>query len=251
MSTNKKVRVRVMDDQGRSLGDLEPNELAEYITKLRNLEEILVNHKDPTIAAVKVLSTASYPVCYQAQATASTNVWYRVKNPTRSWLYGVLSTGEFVIYDENAAAYRFKLLTDGTVKLPIKFGYQMFLHNYPTELPIDSIGGKLETGHHLMKAELYEQATTVIFGANLGVPTADDAVVDIALYDYTASEDIATITFAGEYGTKEVTIEPSNLVSRANHSVVVRFIVKTASATSGATQEWRTAYLVVIYDYTP
>ena len=40
VSLAKKIRVRVFDEAGRTLGDLDADELAEYITKLPNVTEI-------------------------------------------------------------------------------------------------------------------------------------------------------------------------------------------------------------------
>lgn len=178
-----KIRVKVMDEQGRSLGDLEADELAQHITKLPRVTEIAKE--------------------------------------------------------------------SGYIKLPIKFTDTIPFLLEKKSLAIDRTGSKHKAGWLVLDAENLEQLASVRIGAHLGAPSASDATVEIRLVDFDVGEVVGTITFEGVGGTRKSSIDASAFDGRAGHRFYFEFYVTSASATSGATQDWYSAWLLLIFDYTP
>ena len=135
-------------------------------------------------------------------------------------------------------------------KFASKFVVPVPLLAKSVEVPIDSTGLKEICGHQTLDPELVEQATDAYFETWGSAPSETDAVVDVELWDDTAGELIAKTTYSGDSGLKKAVGILSDLKSRVGHRIVLRVNVTTASATSGATQIFRSAVLKIIYDFT-
>jgi len=154
-----------------------------------------------------------------------------------------------LIFNKLEGIIKHKRTNEVLAKFPVRFAHMTMLHTCPRELAIDSKGVKANRGFHIIHKEFYEQAKAAFFGAYLDPPTATDAVVHIELYDETDGAVIEFLEFAGEGGYKEKMLPLPELIDKDKHYCRVRFNVVAASATSGATQVWDTAWIIVIYDF--
>jgi len=114
------------------------------------------------------------------------------------------------------------------------------------DVPIDSTGIKHNCGLIKVTSEMVKHLKEAYFEAYASTPSATDASVDVELYNATDGEVITALTFAGVGGYKESSDIASTLKTLAGKIVSVRINVKTASATSGATQTFRSAHLRLV-----
>lgn len=110
---------------------------------------------------------------------------------------------------------------------------------------IDSTGVKYSGGSIKIPSEMLKHAKKVVFGVNLGSPSATDAVVVGEFRDWTTATNIATLTFSGTGGIQETEVDLDTLKNAAGHQFNFRINVTTASATAGATQPLVGAYLLI------
>ena len=111
---------------------------------------------------------------------------------------------------------------------------------------IDSTGIKAWTAWARVTPEMVKHAKGGLLVASALAPSATDAVVAVELVDDTTGSVIASVTFAGDSGTKTATIDENTVKGLADHNVHVRVNVTTASATAGATQTFNMLEFIII-----
>ena len=111
---------------------------------------------------------------------------------------------------------------------------------------IDSTGVKYTGGHFTLTSEMIKHLKAAYLEAAADAPSATDASVDVELYNVTDAAVVAKITFAGEGGVKASSDIASSLKDLAGKVLAGRINVTTASATSGATQTFRSIVLRLV-----
>ena len=155
-----------------------------------------------------------------------------------------------LVFDQEDGEIIHAKTAETLAKFASVFANKVVFLNEKTGVAIDSTGVKLQRGYNTIITEQFKFAKKGVFRAYSENVTATDAVVDVYLYDIDAGEKIATVTFSGESGVKEVEISASNLLARAGHKIMAVVEVTTASGTSGAVQTFNCIELDVIYDFT-
>ena len=135
-------------------------------------------------------------------------------------------------------------------KFPVKLELPLHMLAKSVEVAIDSTGEKEVCGHFKVTLPLLKHLTEAYLTAYADDPSATDAVVDVELMDTATGTAIATISFSGEGGSKATSNIASALKDYIDKFVHVRINVSTASATSGATQVFRSIVLRLVYDLT-
>ena len=112
---------------------------------------------------------------------------------------------------------------------------------------IDAAGDAEKCGHFTLTTEMLKHLKEAYFEADADAPSETDAVVDVKLYNETDGADVVALTFSGEGGHKTSSDISSDLSGLAGKVLSVRITVSTASATSGATQVFRSAVLRLVF----
>jgi len=97
---------------------------------------------------------------------------------------------------------------------------------------------------------MIKHLTEAYLEANATAPSATDAEVKVELYNDTDGVVITSVTFAGEGGHKVSSNIALELKNYSGKLLCGRINVTTASATSGATQTFRSILLRLVYDFT-
>ncbi len=116
----------------------------------------------------------------------------------------------------------------------------------PKSIPIDSTGEKSSFGFFKIPPSLVKHIKSAIFAARGLTPTATDAVVNVNLKDLNTGTILATLEYAGDSGYKETNVNIDDLKNAVGDEIYSNLYVTTASATAGATQEFRSVVLVLI-----
>ena len=116
----------------------------------------------------------------------------------------------------------------------------------PQTVAIDSTGIKVSVARTYIPSEMIKHAKSGLLIARGGTPSATDAVVAVELYDDTAGIVVASVTYAGDSGTKTATLSETDVKNLAGHQLHIRINVTTASATAGATQTFDLAEFLII-----
>ena len=135
-------------------------------------------------------------------------------------------------------------------KFPVKLAIPVHLLAGRETIAIDSTGSKGTMGHFDLKEEIVKHLSEAYFAANAVAPTATDAVVEAQLYNTTDAEVVVAVEFSGEGGHKTSSDIASTLKNLAGKRLALRLYVTTASATAGAEQTFRSAVLLLVYDFT-
>jgi len=135
-------------------------------------------------------------------------------------------------------------------KFPVKLGIPVHMFAEQASIPIDSTGVKRATGHFTLDEETLKHLSEAYLQAEATTPDATDAVVKVELYNRTDAVVITSLEYAGEGGLKTGGDIASELKNLTGKQINVRLNVTTASATSGATQTFRSVVLKLIYDFT-
>jgi len=135
-------------------------------------------------------------------------------------------------------------------KFPVKFAIPVVLLGKRVEILIDSTGIKEHTGEFVLTSEMVKHLKEAYLEARAEPPSAADASVDVELYNDTDDSTVTSLTFAGEGGYKVTSNIASTLKTLAGKRLAGRLNVRTASATSGATQRFRSIVLRLVYDFT-
>ena len=135
-------------------------------------------------------------------------------------------------------------------KFPVKFAIPIHLLAAEETIYIDTTGVKVEVGHFYLTSEMLKHLSEAYLEANAVAPSATDATVAVELYNDTDGEVITSVEFAGEGGHKVSSDVASTLKNLAGKIIMARINVTTASATSGATQTFRSIVLRLVYDFT-
>ena len=135
-------------------------------------------------------------------------------------------------------------------KYPVQLVIPVHLLAKSVEIPIDSTGEKETCGHFKLTSELLKHLKEAYLEALADDPSATDAVVDVHLWNWTDASSIESISFSGAGGFKASSNIADTLKTLADKVVNARIYVSTASATSGATQKFRSIVLRLVYDFT-
>jgi len=133
-------------------------------------------------------------------------------------------------------------LVDNTIQLVIP----IHLLAKSIEIAIDSTGEKETSGHFKITSELVKHLKEAYLEVLADDPSATDATVDVHLWNWTDASSITTVSFSGEGGFKASSDIASTLKNLTDKVVNGRIYVSTASATSGATQIFRSIVLRLV-----
>ena len=111
---------------------------------------------------------------------------------------------------------------------------------------IGSTGVKEICGHFTLRSEALKHLKAAYFEALADTPSATDATVNVELYNVTDSSVVATLTYSGAGGYKATSDISSTLKALSGKLLAARINVTTASATTGATQTFRSAVLLLV-----
>ena len=111
---------------------------------------------------------------------------------------------------------------------------------------IDSTGVKENCGHFTITSEMVKHLKEAYLEAYASTPTATDATVRAELYNVTDAEVITYVEYAGEGGSKVSSDIASTLKTLTGKVLCGRINVTTASATTGATQTFRSIVLRLV-----
>jgi len=115
-----------------------------------------------------------------------------------------------------------------------------------TTITIDSTGVKEACGHFTLTSEMVRHLKEAYLEASADAPSATDAVVAVELYNDTDASVVASISFSGEGGTKTSSDIADTLKALAGKVLSGRINVTTASATAGATQNFKSIVLRLV-----
>lgn len=113
-------------------------------------------------------------------------------------------------------------------------------------IPIDSTGIKNIVGHFKLTSEMVKHLKEAYLTSTADAPSATDATVHVELYNVTDGSVVAYVEYAGEGGTKVSSDIASTLKTLAGKWFNARLNVTTASATTGATQVFRSIVLRLV-----
>ena len=133
-------------------------------------------------------------------------------------------------------------LVEDTIQLAIP----IHLLAKSVEVAIDSTGEKETCGHFKITSELVKHLKHAYLEVLADTPSATDATVDVHLWNWTDSSSITTVSYAGEGGFKASSNIADTVKTLAGKVVNARIYVSTASATSGATQVFRSIVLRLV-----
>jgi len=119
------------------------------------------------------------------------------------------------------------------------------LANNPS-IAIDSTGVKATVGDFKVSEEMVKHLKKAYLAAYADAPSATDAVVDVELYNVTDGNAVTKVTYSGDSGYKESADIASTLKTLVGKILTGRINVTTASATSGATQVFRSIVLRLV-----
>jgi len=157
--------------------------------------------------------------------------------------------GNLVFDQEEGKIYHAKTAEE-LAKFPVKLELPLHMLAKSVTVAIDSTGEKEACGHFKITTHLIKHLSEAYLTAYAEDPSATDATVDVELMDTATGTAIATISFSGEGGSKTTSNIADTLKDYVNKLVHVRINVSTASATSGATQVFRSIVLRLVYDFT-
>jgi len=155
-----------------------------------------------------------------------------------------------LVFNQQDGVVKHARTSEDLAKYLVKIAIPIHLLAKSVEIPIDSTGLKEASGHFTLPSEALKHLSEAYLEAVADAPSATDASVDVILRNVTDGVDVAKLTFAGEGGTKKSANIASDLKTLAGKVLCGRIEVATASATSGATQVFRSIVLVLIYDLT-
>jgi len=135
-------------------------------------------------------------------------------------------------------------------KFPVKLELPLHMLAKSVTIAIDSTGEKEACGHFKITSHLIKHLSKAYLTAYADDPSATDATVNVELMDTATGTAIVTISYSGEGGSKASSDIASTLKDYVDKLVHVRINVTTASATSGATQVFRSIVLRLVYDLT-
>ncbi len=133
-------------------------------------------------------------------------------------------------------------LAENTIQIAIP----IHLMAYVTSINIGSTGVKLIVGDFTLTSEMIKHLKEAYLEAAAGTPSATDATVAVELYDSDAGTVLGSVTFSGAGGTQVSSDISSALKNAVGHILYVRINVTTASATTGATQTFRSVVLRLV-----
>lgn len=128
----------------------------------------------------------------------------------------------------------------------IVFAVPIHLLAKSVSIPIDSTGVKENSGHFTLSSEILKYVKEAYLEAYADTPTATDASVAVELYNVTDGAVVASITFAGAGGSVVSSDIASSIANLVGKVLSARINVKTASATAGATQTFRSIVLRLV-----
>jgi len=155
-----------------------------------------------------------------------------------------------LVFNQQEGVISHKRTGEQLAKYPIKLAIPIPLLADVISVAIDSTGEKHTSGHVEIPEELVKYASKGILEAHADDPSATDAEVKVELWNWTDTASVTSITFSGAGGHKKAEIDKATLQALAGKVVNGRISVTTASATSGATQNFRSIVLVIIIDLT-
>jgi len=155
-----------------------------------------------------------------------------------------------LVFNQSDGKITHKVTGEELARFPSKFATPFFFITEGKTIAIDSTGVKFQGGLRKLLSEKLKFLTEGRLIANADAPSATDAVVDVELYCVNCASVIAKVTYSGEGGEKSVSISKSTLQAHENHNLRTRLNVKTASGTSGATQNFTQIDVNLIYDLT-
>jgi len=155
-----------------------------------------------------------------------------------------------LIFNQQDGVVKHARTGEDLAKYMVKIAIPIHLLAKSTTIAIDSTGIKENTGHFEIEEEMLKHLSAAYLEAFAIDPTATDAVVRAELYNVTDASLITYVEFAGEGGLKKSANIADTLKTLSGKVLCGRINVTTASATSGATQAFRSIVLVLIYDLT-
>ena len=114
-------------------------------------------------------------------------------------------------------------------------------------IDITSTGVKESAGHFTLTSEMVKHLKEAYLEARAAAPSATDATVVVELQNATDGTTITSVTFAGVGGTKISDDIASTLKTLVGKVIAGVIRVTTASATSGATQQFNSIILRLVY----
>lgn len=115
-----------------------------------------------------------------------------------------------------------------------------------TEVAIDSTGIKENTGYFTLTSEMIKHLKEAYLESFADTPSATDATVKVELYNYTDGEVVTSIEYSGVGGFKKSSDISTTLKTLGGKVLFGRINVTTASATTGATQSFRSIVLRLV-----
>jgi len=132
------------------------------------------------------------------------------------------------------------------VEKTIQIAVPVVLLGKSVSVAIDSTGVKDASGHFTLTSEMIKHLKEAYLEAQADTPSATDAAVDVELYNETDGAVVAKVTFSGAGGHLKSGDIASSLKDLAGKVLSGRINVTTASATSGATQVFRSIVLLLV-----
>jgi|GEM_PF-2875465 len=155
-----------------------------------------------------------------------------------------------LVFNQEDGEIKHKVTNETLSKYIVKIAIPVPLLAKSISVAIDSTGVKEESGHFTLPAEALKHIKEAYLEAYADDPSATDAEVNVELVDVSTATVIASVTFAGEGGDKKTSNIATTLKDYSEKLISARINVTTASATSGATQTFRSIVLVLVYDLT-
>ena len=114
------------------------------------------------------------------------------------------------------------------------------------EVAIDSTGVKEQCGDFKVASEMVKHLKNAYLTAVADAPSATDATVKVELYNVTDASVVTSLEYAGEGGFKTSSDIADTLKTLTAKQLRARINVTTASATTGATQVFRSIVLRLV-----
>ena len=145
-------------------------------------------------------------------------------------------------YHVDKASITYDKLAENTIQIAIP----IHLLAKSVSVAIGSTGVKEACGHFTLTSEMIKHLKEAYLEANADTPSATDATVNVELYDSNAGSVIASVSFAGAGGTQVSSDISTDIKNAVGHVLYARINVATASATTGATQTFRSIVLRLV-----
>ena len=155
-----------------------------------------------------------------------------------------------LVFNQSDGVIKHRVTNEDLARFPVQFVVPVHLLAKSVSVAIDSTGVKESCGHFELPSEALKHLSSAFLEAQADSPSATDAEVKVELYNETDGAVVASLTFSGAGGFTKSDDIASSLKGLAGKRLSGRINVTTASATSGATQVFRSVVLVLIYDLT-